>query len=593
MRHRCLVFVFTFLIFTGSRAQVKIDSIIIQDQRIVALPFNSNYSRPDTSLVSTIDFLSDIAPGQLQRSTPGGLTTLLHRGHAHRHIPILWQGVNIQNVINGVYDISLIPQFLMGPIDFYSQQSQSPFGNNGLSGALTMENSSSYSDLTLGISTLQNYFVSTHFNKTFKKWQMKLGVESQYAKNIFTYKDKNLKGQRPSTEFKKTDWTLGLDYFLNSKSRLSINHWGQLSKRHIPVSITASPTLQIQEDENFRTQIAYKNIGEKSMWLVSGTAMQEYLNFYTVGVNSKSQLDIYTFRIENRALSSHYSVFFQNRIDKATPNFFIKMQERNTFQWGGHKRIQWYKSIHSFLGLRQDFVDGQLMPLSINHNLYYKNHEINFSYNYNLPGFNDLFWPLGGNENLQTEISKSLEYKYKDSLNSLVFEAVLFGQLTDNWIQWLPSDRGFWTADNQKKVFSRGGDIRLNYPFTIKKLNLSLGLAYALNMATIKDHESNKNLIGKQLIFVPRHKTLLNFKINNLKHAFHLDYTWTGRRYDLQDEGSYLKDFHWVNAEYILTFKKSKLGLKINNLTNGAYSLVRFFPMPGIHSEIIYQYIFN
>lgn len=592
MRSWLYILLISVLGHTLAFAQFIADSVEITEQKILSLPYSPDYSTGDTSLLSAAQFLNQVVSAQLQNTTPGGLTTLLHRGHAHRHIPVMWEGVNIQNVINGTYDISLIPQFLMGGLNFYNRQGQSSYGNNGISGALLMDQGPSLSRITCGVSTLQNYNVSGNVSRVYENWSLNIGVQSQYDKNIFSYDLLSSKRWRPSTEFKKTDWVIGSEYYMNERSHLSFRHWGQKSTRHIPVSIAAAPTEQIQEDENYRTQLAYHFQGDKARWLISATAMQEELNFYTTGVNSQSHLDIYSFRIERRNLPADFSIYTQHRTDKASPNFYSRTYHRRTWQIGGYKKIQWNKRIHSFINVRQDFVDQNIMPLSVSHNMFIHSHEVHLSYNYNLPGFNDLNWPVGGNENLKTETSFSAEYLYRDTMAFVFWEASIFGQMTDNWIQWLPGDLGFWTARNQQKVFSRGGELKLNYPFVLGKFRYTSGFSYALNIATIAEHETRENLRGRQLIFVPKHRYVADLALHYGPHSIKTDYTFTGRRYDLQDESSYLRSIHLFGVQYVRKFKKSTFQLRINNLTNRTYSLVRFYPMPGIHSDIIYQYVF-
>jgi len=118
------------------------------------------------------------------------------------------------------------------------------------------------------------------------------------------------------------------------------------------------------------------------------------------------------------------------------------------------------------------------------------------------------------------------------------------------------------------------------------------GISYALNRATIADHETRKDLIGKQLIYIPQHKVSLDLHAQYKKHQAEIDYTLTGTRYDLQDESARLRAFHLVHLRYQYRFKNARLAANITNLTNSNYYLVRFFPMPGLQSEIIYQYIF-
>ncbi|MBK8626697.1 MAG: TonB-dependent receptor [Saprospiraceae bacterium] len=115
------------------------------------------------------------------------------------------------------------------------------------------------------------------------------------------------------------------------------------------------------------------------------------------------------------------------------------------------KKLNWTNKIISDMSLRQDVVDRQWMPISLTIQSIYKNIGLIFSKNYNLPGFNDLYWPLGGNSLLKTEKSIQAELKTKVSLNKWYLNLASYGQIVDDWIQWVHQASGIWKPTNQEK----------------------------------------------------------------------------------------------------------------------------------------------
>lgn len=98
-----------------------LDSVVIKGEKIYAFDLvQASYEKKDSGkiLVNTPEFLQNIIGGQVQMSSLGGLHTFLHRGMGTRHLPILWNGINIQSVVNGTFDYNLIPVSLVGDISF-------------------------------------------------------------------------------------------------------------------------------------------------------------------------------------------------------------------------------------------------------------------------------------------------------------------------------------------------------------------------------------------------------------------------------------------------------------------------------------------
>ncbi len=571
--------------------QYTIDTVEISADR----PFAFSILQPDAGYsdslyIDIIQYLQDINGTQVQNSTPGGLTTLLHRGLGNRHLPILWHGINLQSIVNGSMDLSLIPAFLMDDIRFYRSGNTALAGNNGLAGALVMDPSSikqNGSKILLKASSLLNYDAGVVYRHMAEKWRFKLGVQSGYHLNKYSYTYNRKKLDRQTTDFLKNDVMTSISYQLAPHTVIIGDLWWQNSDRIIPESITSGGIIQKQKDINTRTRIGAKHYGNKHIWETSFAYANEKLHFMTPGVDSKANTDIFIINTGWTEIhkESHY-FGLQHRSETASPNFYTETKYRNTTQLSGAKNFNWETNFMTHISFRQDLTDGKLMPLSWTLLNKYRKLTVIFSSNYNLPGLNDLYWPVGGNPDLKTEKALKGEIQFSPHFKQWRGRIAVYANMVRDWIQWVPQSNGNWAATNQKKVLSRGVELQAHYHYPINTTAIDFHIEYAFNRTTALEHYYDPSLIGKQLIYIPRHKASLSTDYSRHHWRFHLAYDFTDVRFDAADESSFLKAYHLVSAYVAREIGATTIRLDVNNLLNQDYSIVRFFPNPGIHAEL-------
>ena len=85
---------------------------------------------------------------------------------------------------------------------------------------------------------------------------------------------------------------------------------------------------------------------------------------------------------------------------------------------------------------------------------------LSISRNYRVPGLNDIYWQELGNPDLEPEesyqLNLGLDYQLNKSAFSMLWELHSYYMWVDNWIQWTPSENGFWSPQNIKRVFKMG-----------------------------------------------------------------------------------------------------------------------------------------
>ena len=209
----------------------------------------------------------------------------------------------------------------------------------------------------------------------------------------------------------------------------------------------------------------------------------------------------------------------------------------------------------------------------------------NYSTNYRLPTFNDLYWEHGGNPNLQPEDSKAAEIGIDFQKNNTTFDLTSYWMKSKNLIQWVPVTANFWEPENIQRTSGYGLEISIQHKRVIGVHKFLLQGQYAYTV-------SKNNLIDKQLIYVPYHKANSNFNYNFKKFDFNYNLQFTGKVYTTTSNTQSLYNYWLSNIEVSYKFfeKDLKIGFRLNNLFNKNYQSVAYRPMPGRNFEFNINY---
>jgi len=260
------------------------------------------------------------------------------------------------------------------------------------------------------------------------------------------------------------------------------------------------------------------------------------------------------------------------------------------------------------LMLRQDLVDGQLVPL-----IPYLGFDFrlvkgvdlllkgNVTKNYHQPTLNDLYWQPGGNPNLLPEegfsVEAGIEYQHIVDRHLLKTEFTAYRSDITNWIIWIPSYRGFWEPRNIRRVLSKGMEYSVQWQGTFGKLLYKLMGTYAYTRSVnygdplVWSDES----YGKQLVYIPLHSGNLMANVIFGKWFVTYQYNTFSKRYttssnDLTQRTSFYPYF--MNDMAIgRNFQAKKVScsteLKVYNLFNETYHSVLNRPMPGRNINLV------
>jgi len=278
-------------------------------------------------------------------------------------------------------------------------------------------------------------------------------------------------------------------------------------------------------------------------------------------------------------------------MELAHPNFFSSLKNRQLTQLGGIKtwylKPRWTLMFHG----RQDLLDNKMMPTMLQLNISYQNSLLILAKNYLYPSLNDLYWPTGGNLNLKSEKSLHASLAQKITLYDWTFKPMIYINILDQMIQWIPINSGVWSPQNISKVAARGLDIEIKKDWKLSKNKaLSLSSQFSLNHTSALKHETNNDLVGKQLIFIPKYKSRLTAGYQYKNHSLGLTYLFTSERFESPDHSQVLPATHLFDMQYSWHTHKWYVTAEIKNLFNYQYEGIRYFPMPGIHAQLNFTF---
>jgi iron complex outermembrane receptor protein len=209
------------------------------------------------------------------------------------------------------------------------------------------------------------------------------------------------------------------------------------------------------------------------------------------------------------------------------------------------------------------------------------------SRSYRLPTFNELYWrsvqtQLQPETGWGEEMSIILSKKYHKWDGS--FTLTGFNRNIENWIVWQPASTD-WAPQNVKKVNSKGAELNANISYAFSKCKVSYqGMFNYVSSTNTETTGNNTEIIGKQLLYVPRitqqHQVLAAFL------SWHLGvlYNYTGMVYTSTDNANWLRDYGiaTVVGGKQFTIKKYAIIItaQLNNVLNTTYQSIADRPMP-------------
>lgn len=595
---------------------------------------------------SLSDFLQFQTPIALKSYGSGQLTTISFRGTSASHTAVLWNGLNINSPTVGLSDLSTIPLMGFDQMTIQYGSSASCVGSDAVGGSILLSSVPNWNNKGInaviggqyGSFRSSNLNAGLRFSKVSKNGVLN-GKTLFYGGNI-----RNFNGQTPTPNEVRADrkgreysiepsettqkgFVQDLYFRFNTKKKSSyrliyFNAW--LTDNKLTIQPSIIDFREITQTQAFRfiggTQLDNTSVKLGFIRDILDYGKGDFLN------PSHASTDRYIVRVENNFIkhtnptnltvrAGGEFVHYATRVDGYGPNIIhenrgdIYALIRRTFGWNNQPN-----KIITTLNLRQAFSNRYKAPFTpafgFNYNLFTnKTQQLEFLANiarsYRLPTLNERYWKVLGNPAIQPEngFNKEIGLEYKQLHGKYIKSSLsvnAFHNLIDNWTYWNPEKN--YRVENLQQVLSKGLEFSSSFKYNdfIQQKAAGLILAYSLTDASqqkVYDVYA-KDLIGKQLIYVPRHAISGSIYYGQKRWNASLQGVFNSVRYFTFDHsGQPFSPYFILNSTFTHKIKimsqDANLVLQANNLTNTVYPNVKRNAMPGINFQLAAVFNFH
>ncbi|MBN1650729.1 MAG: TonB-dependent receptor [Bacteroidales bacterium] len=586
----------------GSKRQ-KIDSLS-----------KSNYA--NSSVAEALNNLSNI---YLKSYGVSGNTSISLRGTSASHTAILWNGINLQDPLNGGSTIELIPLQAMDELIVQYGGSGALYGSGAIGGAILMQSKAPFrtglkAGIQMGIGSFGHYFGQASLQKGGKKAAASLRVFYRQAKNDFTFTNTAQFGHPEMTLDHAAFQYIGISHdsrlLITDNQQINLHVWLQKSERELPPNMTSLISKQSQSDAALRFSADYSLSKNKVDFMSRVGLLSSKLNFNDslsgIFAEHLSKSAILETELNYRIRANHLANFgIHDRIDWGKSDNYSQINQRNNLAFLLNYKI-WNprKTITINGSIRQELIEkkwSQATPvLGINYQL---SSAIQLSAKvaktYRIPTFNDLYWYGGfarGNPDLMPESASSqdfaLYFSKSDQYNKINISISVFNTYVKDLILWVPIE-GIWMPKNQKEVWTRGLESDFGFEKILGKSKIKLDLHYTYNPSTVEKKAENESdaILGKQLIYTPLQQAKALFSIQSPFGSLSIEQILVGKRYTSADNSSELDAYQLTNLVLNCSyFQHFGIYFRLNNVFDQDYQSMENYVLPGRNYQLSIHY---
>ncbi len=529
-----------------------------------------------------------------------GLSTLNYRGFGPEQTRITWNGMPLNNPMNGQIDLALIPVFFIDNASFEDNSSSTRF-SSPVGGELNLTTSAqTHMDSVVwelnpfvGAGSFASVDAGIDFTYFHGKIASRTRTFYSAAQNNYPYFPYGLQSlDRKRLEHAQVN-CLGLIQDLRfGRNQLSV--WVQDVQRDLPPTLLESVSEKHQSDRHLR--VVLNRLDTNHLGAVStsvGFSKEELL--YTDGithVNSENMVNSgyvsaqqeillrdhwkYVYGIDGQMDGAYTTVY--GKIDPllliTLRQFAIYNRSRLKLTAGAKVVGRSFDNIHLSPSSEVKFRWTPLLSTSVSYD-----RGIRF------PTLNNLYWIPGGNQNIGIEKSDNMSIKAVVLNKYFKTTVSIFGARIYDRIQWLPDESGLFAVSQEKGAVSAnyGSNVQVKGLIHRFRVEWSFNYNYIRSLRDI-------NASSVQNIFVPIHQAGGRIGINMKQVYLGITQSVISERFTTTTNDEWM-DMYTL-TDLIVSISKSnwKASARISNLFDEYYEMLPFRPMPMRAININFQY---
>jgi iron complex outermembrane receptor protein len=548
------------------------------------------------------------------------------RGTGSAHTAILWNGFNMQDVLNGEVDFSQIPVFFLDDVKIQYGGCGALYGSGAIGGAIHLNNTLPFdqgikTSLITSYGSFSNYFEGAECEISEKNYAGLIRVFDHSVENDFefinTYQG-NVKQKLENAQTKQQGALIDNSVKINEKQKVNFHLWFQNNDHNIPAIMIDTKSKQNEKNQFLRRSIEWSYIGEQSEMFLRTGYFNNYQYFEDPLYNIKSS---YTSVSSINEFENNYKFNTNFKLNSGinythekgtSPNLDkTHVRDRSTI-FTSLKYNTLNNALNAVVSLREEVINNNSTPVTYSvgfDGVIIKGFDFkgNLNKSYRIPSFNDLYWNdivwnMYGNPNLKNEegLNEEIGLNYKSAKNKFSYESgvTAFNSNVTNWIIWEPVDNYTkWTPLNVDTVWSRGVEYNLDLAYRTNKIFIKFSGMYTLIKTTNESKSADSTVIHKQLIYVPGQKIAGTLFLAYKKYSFAFTHNYIGKRFTDPQNTAFVKSYNISNLVISkdFSYKNYRLNLNfhINNIWNETYQVMEFYPMSLRNYEVGLRLSFN
>ena len=545
----------------------------------------------------------------------GALATPSFRGTSSSHTLVLWNGVPLNSIANGLSDFSSINTHNFTDISLVYGGNASVFGSGAIGGSIHLntnikslhKNAFSVST-TIGSYGLKSESLAFYINHG--KLTAKASIQFLNNDNNFEYINTTKIGRPLSVNeygsIISKNQQLDLFYNLNANTNYIFSFWLSELDREVPQNMTTPFSDAKQYDNAQRSLLTLNhkidnlNITLKQAYIQEDFRYTEILKYMDSHYLAESYISDADFKLERGNYLINFAGAYTN--NKIVNNNYISRvrQEESLTVFSALQYSSGFAAFNTVLRkewqttFEVPFIPFLAFEAKLSSAIKFR---IKYNRNFRSPSFNDRFWSgsgSNGNSDLTPEDAWNKEIGFDFNSKYFHFSSTAYTLNILDMILWQRKDNGNWMPNNISQVWSRGAEVKLKF----KTKNLSIDGNYAYTKST-NELPNNKldNTVGKQLRYVPFHKGNVSFTITEDNLQFKLNKSYTGEVITTYGslknniiDGFFLTD---VSVIYNLDKLPFTIFAKVRNFMNRTYTTYQNYPNPGRELLLTINYTIN
>ena len=514
------------------------------------------------------------------------------RGTTAQQTAVIWNGININSQLNGQTDFNTITTKDFESITVRAGGGSAIYGSSAIGGSIHLNNELTFknqfqNELFLSYGSFDTFGANYKVNVANEKTTTQLSISRNSSDNDYEYLDtKNQKNE--NGQFQNTSINASFGYKINAFN--SVRFYSQVydGERHFSI-FNASETRTKYRDFNTRNLLEWqaKRDAFDSNFKVAFLT-EAYKYFGNIDLEHFTFGKVNTF-LARYALSYHWKnkMTWQTIIDfneNKGSGSSISEATRSVFSGS----LLFTHAINTKLGyelsVRKEVTSSYKSPLLFSAGAHFSpfsfySLKLNFSRNFRMPTYNDLYWEQLGNPNLKSESAYQGEISNVFTFKKWSFTSTFYHNKISDMIRWVPKGGGIFNPENTAKVAVFGFESGLQWTTNVGRHQFKCNATYGYS-------KSEDEATNRQLVYVPFYKMTAGLAYSFQRFAAVYQYLYNGKVFTQSDNNPHqIVDWYVVSnidlAYRLGTITKYTLGFKVLNLTNEKYQSVENRPLPG------------